>query len=79
MRVLAKRADAHVPGPSISTVVVPSGEAAVTVPAWPGSSDELLQELEQAGGELQLLGDAGHHEARARRPAGRAATVVGAW
>ena len=36
--------------PSISTVVVPSGDAAVTVPAWPGSSDGVLEELEQARG-----------------------------
>ena len=45
--------------PSISSVRVPSGDAAVMVPDWPGDDRRLLEELEQAGGELQLLGDAG--------------------
>ena len=48
--------------PSISTVVVPSGDAAVTVPRPPGQHVGLLEELEHARGELELLGDAGHGE-----------------
>ena len=51
--------------PSISTVVVPSGDAAVIVPAAAGHDVGLLEELEQAGGELQLLGDAADREAAA--------------
>ena len=51
--------------PSISTVVVPSGDAAVIVPAAAGHDVGLLEELEQAGGELQLLGDAADGEAGA--------------
>ena len=44
--------------PSISTVVVPSGDAAVTVPVVPGQDRALLEEVEQPGRELELLGDA---------------------
>ena len=51
--------------PLTSTVVVPSGEAAVIVPVLPGHDVGVLEELEQAGGELELLGDPGDGEAAA--------------
>ena len=81
MRSLAK-APMPTALPSISTVVVPSGETAVTVPAVPGDDGGVLEELEQAGRELELLGDAAHHEAGAdverRQRDGGGLVVVGA-
>ena len=47
--------------PSISTVIVPSGDAAVIVPACPAAA-RLLEELEQPGRELELLGDPADRE-----------------
>ena len=48
--------------PAISTVTVPSGDAAVTTPVRPGVMRGLLEEVEQAGRELELLGDAADRE-----------------
>ena len=48
--------------PSISTVSVPSGDAAVITPLRPGCSGARLEVLEQPGRELQLLGDPAHDE-----------------
>ncbi len=49
--------------PLTSTVVVPSGDAAVMRAGPAGHDVGVLQELQQAGGELELLGDAAHREA----------------
>ena len=69
--------------PFTSTVVVPSGDAAVIVPTLPGIDVGVLQELQEAGRELELLGDAADREATTDADLGerhrRRGVVVGPW
>ena len=64
MRALAK-APTPTWRPSISTVSVPSGDAAVMTPSLPGSRALASRNSSRPGRELELLGDPGDREALA--------------